>query len=668
MINYQKIIYLVHTLLNSRLLINDNLFHIVIIFLIANYFFLFKGGKTQQDLNKLTLFEIFGWSINTYIVITNNVNLWFSALCNLLWLITSLKIVEVRNNINIKNAVIFLFISIGLSSVFNQDIFSDIIHLICCFLLIYGLLIFNNYKGGLIFKKLITVVAFIPLTFLLYIYLPNVNPWIDFKSTMLGETGVTNKLKPGDISSLVQNEELVGRIYFEEGIPKPEKRYWRVYVLDHFSADTWEETTTNNTNNLEKNFISFKSSPDKNLKSYNSEKWILEPNNIKNLPWSGEGFPDTNELIISSKGSLKLKEPLKKRLQYKIVNNKNFWRKKFSNISEKKIEIDGNKLLTNLGKKWFEQSTNNQEIISKAEYFFRENGFKYTVNPEKMRKNNSYDDFLFNKKSGFCEHFAGSFALLMRAAKVPSRVVVGYQGGQILENYQNQQYLLIDNSYAHAWTEVWLEDKGWTRVDPTEWIAPERIYDSILTTKNNNSFLKKYSRKLNLRFNSNLSKIELKLNNFINKIYLEPKPIIFSKNVFINRLFIITIFFITIFTTLKILLIKDYSNKRDLNRHIINFYLNILRRFEYKIQTGETLITFSKRIALKFPEVSDQIYKLSELYNKYRFNPKKNNKQEIDLSLSLLKLEFEILSYVIINSNKIKSISNKVIKIPSKNF
>ena len=78
--------------------------------------------------------------------------------------------------------------------------------------------------------------------------------------------------------------------------------------------------------------------------------------------------------------------------------------------------------------------------------------------------------FLFNKKIGFCEHFASSFTLLMRAANIPSRVVIGYQGGEVLKNYQGRSYLLIDNSYAHAWSEVWLDDKGWIRVDPTEWI------------------------------------------------------------------------------------------------------------------------------------------------------------------------------------------------------
>jgi hypothetical protein len=82
------------------------------------------------------------------------------------------------------------------------------------------------------------------------------------------------------------------------------------------------------------------------------------------------------------------------------------------------------------------------------------------------------DQFLFETRRGFCEHYAGSFALLMRAAGVPARVVLGYQGGTL--NPLNQ-VVTVRQSEAHAWVEVWLEQQGWLRVDPTAAIAPQRI-------------------------------------------------------------------------------------------------------------------------------------------------------------------------------------------------
>ncbi|NJR72299.1 MAG: DUF3488 domain-containing transglutaminase family protein [Gammaproteobacteria bacterium] len=89
--------------------------------------------------------------------------------------------------------------------------------------------------------------------------------------------------------------------------------------------------------------------------------------------------------------------------------------------------------------------------------------FIYTFEPPKLGAD-PVDEFFFGTKQGFCEHYAGSFALIMRAAGVPARVVTGYQGGEV--NPITKQ-LIVRQAEAHAWTEVWLSDLGWLRVDPT---------------------------------------------------------------------------------------------------------------------------------------------------------------------------------------------------------
>src|SRR5690606_4532283 len=83
----------------------------------------------------------------------------------------------------------------------------------------------------------------------------------------------------------------------------------------------------------------------------------------------------------------------------------------------------------------------------------------------------------WSTKRGFCEHFASSFAFFMRAAGVPARVVVGYQGGEI---HPDDGYLIVRQYDAHAWAEVWLEGRGWVRIDPTATVAPERISRGLL--------------------------------------------------------------------------------------------------------------------------------------------------------------------------------------------
>jgi hypothetical protein len=103
--------------------------------------------------------------------------------------------------------------------------------------------------------------------------------------------------------------------------------------------------------------------------------------------------------------------------------------------------------------------------------YFHRGGFKYALDPE-LSNVNSVDDLLFNTHEGFCGHYASAFVQLMRAAGVPARVVTGYQGG-IWNRYGN--YLLVRQSDAHAWAEVWLDGYGWQRVDPTAEVAPNRL-------------------------------------------------------------------------------------------------------------------------------------------------------------------------------------------------
>ena len=108
---------------------------------------------------------------------------------------------------------------------------------------------------------------------------------------------------------------------------------------------------------------------------------------------------------------------------------------------------------------------------------FREAPFYYTLQPPPLGSE-GIDDFLFRSRSGFCEHYAGAFVFLMRAAGVPARVVTGYQGG---ESNPLGDYLIVRQADAHAWAEIWLAGQGWVRVDPTAAVAPERIEDGAAT-------------------------------------------------------------------------------------------------------------------------------------------------------------------------------------------
>ncbi|RTK99023.1 MAG: transglutaminase domain-containing protein, partial [Neisseriaceae bacterium] len=128
-----------------------------------------------------------------------------------------------------------------------------------------------------------------------------------------------------------------------------------------------------------------------------------------------------------------------------------------------------------LAQQWRTNSRTPGEVVDHALRYFNRQQFFYTLQPP-LLGSDSVDDFLFNSRRGFCEHYASSFVFLMRAAGVPARVVTGYMGGEL---NPVGGYLIVRQSDAHAWAEVWLGNAGWQRVDPTAAVAPARVQQDL---------------------------------------------------------------------------------------------------------------------------------------------------------------------------------------------
>ena len=111
------------------------------------------------------------------------------------------------------------------------------------------------------------------------------------------------------------------------------------------------------------------------------------------------------------------------------------------------------------------------QLVNAVLDHFRRGGYGYTLEPPALGRH-SIDEFLFDTRLGFCEHYASAFVFLMRLLEVPARVVTGYQGG---EQNPVDGFMTVRQSDAHAWAEVWLQGQGWVRIDPTSVVAPVRI-------------------------------------------------------------------------------------------------------------------------------------------------------------------------------------------------
>jgi len=125
---------------------------------------------------------------------------------------------------------------------------------------------------------------------------------------------------------------------------------------------------------------------------------------------------------------------------------------------------------------WRQEAASDSEIVRRALSYFNQQRFRYTLNPALLSRH-TVDEFLFDTREGFCEHYASAFTVMMRMAGIPARVVTGYQGGWFNEI---GSYMLVRQSDAHAWSEVWIKGSGWTRIDPTAAVAPSRVQQGAI--------------------------------------------------------------------------------------------------------------------------------------------------------------------------------------------
>src|SRR5207248_1271608 len=124
-----------------------------------------------------------------------------------------------------------------------------------------------------------------------------------------------------------------------------------------------------------------------------------------------------------------------------------------------------------LAQDWRAAGGTDAEVLARGLDFLRKGRFTYTLEPPLLGAD-SVDEFLFESKAGFCEHFASAFTVLMRAAGVPARIVTGYQGGEL---NPVDRIITVRQSDAHAWTEVFIAGRGSVRIDPTAAAMPRRV-------------------------------------------------------------------------------------------------------------------------------------------------------------------------------------------------
>jgi hypothetical protein len=273
---------------------------------------------------------------------------------------------------------------------------------------------------------------------------------------------------------------------------------------------------------------------------------------------------------------------------------------------------------------WRNQTDNPQQLIKMALSLFHEE-FTYTLRPPQLGLH-SVDEFLFKTKSGFCEHFAGSFTFIMRAAGIPARIVAGYQGG---EANSLSDYFLIRQADAHAWTEVWLPEQGWVRVDPTNAVAPERIekgLDAAIPIGERPGLNWRLSSSVTQTLNLFWDSINNRWNLWI-LAYGPENQLLFLSQLFgfktISAYNMTTILVIVVATLLIAIFLFSLSNKtKNQIDAIQRAYLNLCSHLEkvgFRRLPHEGPASFAERIHAQNPAAGNILEPLLMLYARLRY-------------------------------------------------
>jgi transglutaminase-like putative cysteine protease len=286
-----------------------------------------------------------------------------------------------------------------------------------------------------------------------------------------GVTGLSDSLSMGNVSKLSFSNEIAFRVKFEGQIPPPSQRYWRGPVLWWTNGRDWKQKIQHR-----QHIAHFKHPQNAQPYDYtvtlepNLKRWLFALDLPSYAPPKSYRTPDYQILATL---------PVRQRMRYQLRSYVDYQAKVFTS-QQRRLALQlprGKHPRTQaLAKQWQQENPKPQVLVQRALQHFNQAPFRYTRTPPLLVSEHPVDEFLFETRQGFCEHYAATFTVLMRAAGIPARVVTGYLGGTV---NPIDGYLIVRQRHAHAWSEVWLNDKGWVRVDPTGAIAPERVEQGI---------------------------------------------------------------------------------------------------------------------------------------------------------------------------------------------
>jgi protein-glutamine gamma-glutamyltransferase len=315
----------------------------------------------------------------------------------------------------------------------------------------------------------------LPLTLVLFVLFPRIQGplWGMPGDAGAGRSGLSDSMAPGNIANLALSDEVAFRVRFIDPAPPKSRLYWRGAVLGNYDGRVWTARPNRSARPV---ILRPYSNPIRHQVTLEASgrRWLF----ALEVPQAAPDV-DGKPARIASDLQLLAQEPVNSRVRYDVASTLDFDLQATEPATEMRdwltLPPAFNPRTLEFAASLRNESNDNAELVNKMLQFFREQPFRYTLQPPLLGQH-AVDEFLFSTRAGFCEHYASAFVVVMRALNIPARVVTGYQGGEI---NPVDGFMTVRQSDAHAWAEVWLPDRGWIRVDPTAAVAPSRIETNL---------------------------------------------------------------------------------------------------------------------------------------------------------------------------------------------
>ena len=563
----------------------------------------------------------------------------------LLVLLAGFKILETFSGRDFYIAVFLGFFVIVTNFFYTQSIVIALYMIMTVWVMVTALVSFNDRRAGVRYTDWIRIAGImliqaLPVMVILFFLFPRINGplWGLPKDAHAGLIGISNEMEPGSISKLIRSNAVAFRVEFEGEIPPHNTLYWRGPVFWYDDGRKWTREP-----------VYYTDAPTAEVSGPpihytitmepTDQRWLFALEMPDQAPAAG---------YISYDYQLQSRKPVQQRIRYELSSYTDYRLDTGDSYELRRalqIPLHAHKKAIKLARSWRAKTNRPEDVVNLALRMFNEQDFYYTLTPPLLSGDN-VDDFLFTTRQGFCEHYAAAFVVLMRAAGIPARVVTGYQGG-IYNPVGN--YLIIYQRDAHAWAEVWLDDRGWVRVDPTSAVSPARVEQGIqdalpgevidIPGVFNQSLL---SRDLWNRLRNTWDAINNQWNQWFISYGPERQSLFlrqFGMEKIDYRILTLILLILTSLLLLTIgwLLSRQQPGAADPARRIYDRFCRKLAGIGIQHRAHEGPLDFAARVSLKRKALSSQVNQITSLYVQVRYGSQMDKLRQLEQQVNIFR-------------------------------